>query len=67
MRCATPLADDLPPMTEWSRVQLRSLQFVASLADGPARMPGRFAAQWKAANSIDISTIEEFRDLDKLG
>jgi hypothetical protein len=30
-------------------------------------MPGRFAAQWKAANSIDISTIEEFRDLDKLG
>jgi hypothetical protein len=63
----TPLTDDLPPMTERSRVKLRSLQFVAPLADGPASMDGRSAAQWKVENSTDISIIEEFRDLDKLG
>jgi hypothetical protein len=43
------------------------LQHESSSADGPTSEARQSATAQRASNSSEVSTIEEFRDLDKLG
>jgi hypothetical protein len=67
LQSIAPIADGPVPEVGWYRVQQRGLQCAATLADSLTSMDGQFAAPHRAIVSSDISTTEEFRDLDKLG
>jgi hypothetical protein len=60
MQFAASLADGLEPEVRWFGVHQRVME-------GSTPMAIRSITSGRATISFDISTIEEFMDLDKLG
>jgi hypothetical protein len=57
----------LAPKTGWSDGHQRTLQFEASITDGLDPEARQSATTQEASDSIEMSTIVEFRDFNKLG
>jgi hypothetical protein len=61
------LIDSLAPKAGQSSSYQRGQQSRFTIVDGSASEAGQSATVHRASNSVEVSTIEEFRDLDKFG
>lgn len=67
LQITAALPNGLAPMAKWFEVPQGNLELVASLLDGPAIMVGWSTTPQRITSSSSVYTIEEFRNIDKLG